>query len=72
MYGPPPTRLVGRAADGRRPDAVDIEPPLLEVVSLARLFEVDQLDVHRSRTPLLQVVAGAVGAARHDLWRKAA
>jgi hypothetical protein len=38
---PAPTRFVCRSTDDRRPDAVNVEPPLLEVARLAWRVEVE-------------------------------
>src|SRR4051794_7458878 len=46
MLGPAPARLVRRPADGHRPDAVDLEAPLLELPHLGGIREVQEREVH--------------------------
>jgi putative flavoprotein involved in K+ transport len=65
MLGPAPTRFVRRSTERRRPDAVDVEAPLLEVARLGRRIEIDQLE---SRHPSIAVDvsrARRAGSRRH-------
>jgi hypothetical protein len=70
MFRPFPSRLVGRAADSRRPHAVELESALLEGPHLGRIVEVDQLQVHRviiDERAQRPVRAGEEGKARDVL-----
>jgi hypothetical protein len=63
VLGPAPARLVGRPTQDRRPDAVEVETPLLEVARLAGLIDVDELQVHRCSIAEASLVANDGAAA---------